>query len=39
MMLRLDPDVLAALRGTGKGWQTRVNALLREALGRGRVGV
>jgi uncharacterized protein (DUF4415 family) len=37
--LRLDPDVLAALRGTGKGWQTRVNALLREAVGSGRFGV
>lgn len=28
--LRLDPDVLAVLRATGKGWQTRVNAILRE---------
>jgi uncharacterized protein (DUF4415 family) len=37
--LRLDPDVLAALRATGKGWQTRVNALLREAVGSGRLGV
>lgn len=37
--LRLDPDVLAALRATGKGWQTRVNALLREAVGSGRMGV
>jgi uncharacterized protein (DUF4415 family) len=36
--LRLDPDVLAALRSTGKGWQTRVNALLREAVGNGRLG-
>jgi uncharacterized protein (DUF4415 family) len=35
--LRLDPDVLAALRATGKGWQTRVNALLREAVGSGRL--
>jgi uncharacterized protein (DUF4415 family) len=30
--LRLDPDVLAALRATGKGWQTRVNELLRDAV-------
>jgi uncharacterized protein (DUF4415 family) len=37
--LRLDPDVLVALRATGKGWQTRVNALLREAVGSGRLGV
>jgi uncharacterized protein (DUF4415 family) len=36
--LRLDPDVLAALRATGRGWQTRVNALLREAVGSGRLG-
>lgn len=28
--LRIDPDVLAALRATGPGWQTRVNAILRE---------
>jgi uncharacterized protein (DUF4415 family) len=30
--LRLDPDVLAALRASGAGWQTRVNAILREAI-------
>ena len=35
--LRLDPDVLTALRATGRGWQTRVNALLREAVGNGRL--
>ncbi|MCF8004293.1 MAG: BrnA antitoxin family protein [Chromatiaceae bacterium] len=28
----LDPDVLAGLRATGKGWQTRANAALREWL-------
>ena len=28
--LRVDSDVLAALRATGPGWQTRVNAILRE---------
>ncbi|MCE2660567.1 MAG: BrnA antitoxin family protein [Rubrivivax sp.] len=28
----LDPDVLAALRATGDGWQTRVNDLLRAGL-------
>jgi len=28
--LRLDPDVLATLRATGPGWQTRVNTILRE---------
>lgn len=28
--IRLDADVLAALKATGKGWQTRVNEALRE---------
>ena len=28
--IRLDADVLAALRATGKGWQTRVNDAMRE---------
>ena len=33
--MRVDPDVLAALKASGKGWQTRVNAILRrEVLGR-----
>ena len=27
--LRLDADLLAALRATGDGWQTRINATLR----------
>lgn len=30
--LRLDPDVVAALRATGDGWQTRVNDALRAQL-------
>ena len=30
--LRLDPDLLAALRASGAGWQTRVNAILRDAV-------
>ena len=30
--LRLDADVVDALRATGEGWQTRANALLRTAL-------
>jgi len=29
--LRLDHDVLAAYRKTGRGWQTRINADLRKA--------
>lgn len=31
--LRLDPDVLAHFRATGRGWQGRVNAALRKAAG------
>jgi uncharacterized protein (DUF4415 family) len=31
--IRLDADVLAALRQRGPGWQTVVNGLLRTALG------
>jgi len=30
--LRLDPDLVAALRASGRGWQTRVNDLLREQV-------
>jgi uncharacterized protein (DUF4415 family) len=30
--IRLDPDVVGALRASGPGWQTRVNAALREWL-------
>lgn len=37
MSLRTDPDILEYLRRSGKGWQTRVNALLREAMEQGRV--
>jgi len=28
--IRFDPEVLAALKATGKGWQTRVNEAMRE---------
>lgn len=31
--MMLDPDVIERLKADGKGWQTRANALLREALG------
>lgn len=31
--MMLDPDVIDRLKADGKGWQTRANALLREALG------
>ena len=33
--MRIDADVLVALKATGPGWQTRINALLREAVERG----
>jgi len=37
--LRLDPDVRAALRATGDGWQTRINDMLRASLSlAGRLG-
>ncbi len=35
--LRMDADVLAAIKATGAGWQTRVNALLREAVRGGKL--
>lgn len=33
--LRLDPEILQAMRASGRGWQTRVNALLKEAVRQG----
>ena len=35
--VRLDPDVLEALRGAGPGWQAQINVLLRQALGMPKV--
>jgi uncharacterized protein (DUF4415 family) len=35
--LRLDPDVVAAYKATGKGWQKRINETLARALVRDRV--
>ena len=35
--MRLDADVLEALRANGQGWQTRVNALLRDAVANGKI--
>ncbi len=37
LSIRLDADVLDALRKSGKGWQTRVNDLLRQAVIGGQV--
>ncbi len=31
--VRLDPDIVAALRASGRNWQTRMNDTLRKALG------
>jgi len=28
--IRFDPEVLAALKSTGRGWQTRVNDVMKE---------
>jgi len=35
--IRLDADVIKAFKNTGKGWQPRINAILREAVQQGRV--
>ncbi len=35
--VRLDREVLLALRANGKGWQTRLNALLRKAVAEKRI--
>ncbi len=32
LTIRIDADVLARLRAEGKGYQTRINALLRQAV-------
>jgi len=34
--IRLDADVLAWLKGQGRGYQTRINALLRSSMERDR---
>jgi uncharacterized protein (DUF4415 family) len=31
--IRLDPDVLAAFKASGPGWQSRINEALRKAAG------
>ena len=37
LTMRVDADVLEAIKASGPGWQTRINALLRDAVRRGRV--
>jgi uncharacterized protein (DUF4415 family) len=34
--VRLDADLLASLRASGRGWQTRVNAFLNEGMKAGK---
>lgn len=34
LTIRLDADVIAWLKGQGKGYQTRINALLRRSMER-----
>jgi uncharacterized protein (DUF4415 family) len=36
--LRIDPDLVAALRASGPGWHTRLNELIREAVQRAKPG-
>ena len=31
--IRLDPDLLERLRASGPGWQSRINEMLRKAVG------
>jgi len=33
--MRVDADVLDAFKATGPGWQTRINAVLRNAVAHG----
>ncbi len=33
--LRLDPDIVAHFKAAGRGWQSRINAALREAMAKG----
>jgi uncharacterized protein (DUF4415 family) len=37
MTMRVDADVLQSIKASGEGWQTRVNALLREAVKKGKL--
>ena len=32
--IRLDPDIIAAFKTTGRGWQSRINEALRDTLQR-----
>lgn len=39
MTMRVEADVLDAIKASGTGWQTRVNQLLRDAVRRGKLSV
>lgn len=39
LTMRVDAEVMEALKGSGPGWQTRVNSLLRDALALKRSGL
>jgi len=36
--IRLDEDVMSAFKACGSGWQSRINAVLREAVKNGQLG-
>lgn len=35
--IRIDADILSKFKNTGRGWQTRLNAMLRKAVEQGLV--
>ena len=35
--MRMDADVLDAIKASGSGWQTRVNEVLRDAVRQGKL--
>jgi uncharacterized protein (DUF4415 family) len=37
LSMRVDADIMVHLRASGKGWQTKVHALLRKAVDTGKV--
>ena len=37
MAMRVGAEVLDAIKASGMGWQTRVNAVLREAVQQGKL--
>ncbi|SHI13836.1 BrnA antitoxin family protein [Pollutimonas bauzanensis] len=37
LTMRMDPDLLERLRASGKGWQSRLHQLIREAVDKGKL--